>query len=100
MQKAAPWIAVGAVVVLVMLLIADIVIVSKLRTEVSALAAQVKAMPNTQMGRPVRPQLRQASHAKGDQGSPATALPMTRRRKKSARRQGSREARTRPAPLA
>jgi hypothetical protein len=42
MRKAAPWIAVGAAVVLVALLVADIVIVSKLRAELSALSGQVE----------------------------------------------------------
>ncbi|MHC5056500.1 MAG: hypothetical protein ACYTKD_17525 [Planctomycetota bacterium] len=41
MRKAAPWIAVGAAVVLAALLVADIVIVSMLRSEVSSLAARV-----------------------------------------------------------
>ena len=42
MRRAAPWIAVGAGVVLVILLVADIVMVSKLRTEVSALATHAE----------------------------------------------------------
>jgi hypothetical protein len=46
MRKAAPWIAGGVAALLVVLLIVDIVIVSKLRAEVSALAVRVEAAPS------------------------------------------------------
>ncbi|MHC4248153.1 MAG: hypothetical protein ACYS9X_03405 [Planctomycetota bacterium] len=42
MRKAAPWIAVGAAALLAALLVADIVIVSMLRAEVSSLTARVE----------------------------------------------------------
>ena len=50
MRKAAPWIAVGAGVVLIALLVVHMVIVSKLRAEVSALVARVQTS-----GAPVPP---------------------------------------------
>jgi len=50
MRKAAPWIAVGTGVVLIALLVGHMVIVSKLRAEVRALAARVQSA-----GAPVPP---------------------------------------------